>query len=152
MTPSTLLGSRADGSGATEEVRAISEGNVRVELLVLASVLLGAAGQLVLKAALLMNAAGWHLQLTGTNVRLGSAAGIVIGLCVYAVGTLFWVKAVSRAAISYLYPLSACSYALVAAGGHVFFGEIVHAWRWGGIAVITLGVVLMAADRARGCV
>ena len=123
-----------------------ASGKFRVELLVLVSVALGVAGQLMLKAALLL--LGPHAVATAIerDPRLECAAGIGLGLCIYAAGTWFWIKAVSRAPISYLYPLSAGSYALVAVCGHALFGEIVHPWRWAGIAVITLGVALMAAS------
>ena len=131
------------------EDRSAKEGHIRVELLVLASVSLGAAGQLLMKASLLHLAAHGHAFQVLGDARLESAAGILFGLCVYAAGTLFWIRAVSRAAISYLYPLSASSYALVAAGGHVFFSEAIHPWRWAGIAVITIGAALMTADSER---
>ena len=136
--------------GAARWAGATQSGKVRVEFLVVASVSLGAAGQLVLKASLLLlTSHGVGMNLAG-DPRLKCAAGILFGLCVYAIGTCFWIKAVSRAAISYLYPLSAGSYALVAIGGHVLFGEMVHPWRWAGIAVTTVGVALIAASGERG--
>jgi len=116
---------------------------VRVEFLVLSSVVLGAVGQLTLKAALLL--LNPRLPTSGgPGSRTQCAVGILIGLSIYALGTWFWIRAVSRASISYLYPLTACSYALVALGGHVLFGEVVHPWRWVGIAVMTIGVTLLA--------
>jgi multidrug transporter EmrE-like cation transporter len=51
---------------------------------------------------------------------------------------------VARASISYLYPLSASSYVLVAMGGHFMFNEQIQPSRWLGIGVITLGVGLLA--------
>ena len=130
--------------GAARWPGAAESGRVRVELLVVASVALGAAGQLMLKASLLFLAShGAGMNVAG-DPQLKAVAGILFGLCVYAIGTLFWIKAVSRASISYLYPLSAGSYALVAIGGHVLFSEMVHPWRWAGIAVTTVGVALMA--------
>lgn len=123
----------------------------RVELLVLASVAMGAAGQLLLKASLLLiaNHAGVFTK-PSSGAEVACAAGILLGLGIYAIGTWFWVRAVSRASISYLYPLSATSYAIVALGGHVLFGEVMPAWRWAGIAVMSVGVALLAATGERG--
>jgi drug/metabolite transporter (DMT)-like permease len=120
-----------------------------VELLVLASVALGAVGQLLLKASLLLLSLPPSANVMHLSPRWACAAGVGLGLSVYAIGTWFWVRSVARESISYLYPLSACSYAIVALGGHLFFGEAVHAWRWAGIAVITAGVALIAATAER---
>src|SRR5580658_2804874 len=116
----------------------------RVELLVLASVALGAAGQLLLKASLLLIAKPPILIMQAGRAQVACAVGILAGLCIYAIGTAFWVRAVSRATISYLYPLSAGSYAVVALGGHVLFGEVMPPWRWLGIAVMSVGVAMLA--------
>ena len=148
-SPGQLLVAGETSQGMSED-RLAKEGRVRVELLVLASVSFGAVGQLLLKASLLYLSSHGHASQFVSDVRLESAAGVLLGLCVYAAGTWFWVKAVSRAAISYLYPLSASSYALVAAGGHVLFAEAIQPWRWAGIAVITLGAALMTAGGERG--
>lgn len=148
-SPSSVIaaeGRRAPIEGVSGMAR-----RFRVEFLVVASVALGAAGQLILKASLLLlsahrvNGGGF-----GQDPRVECATGIVFGLGIYAVGTWFWVKAVSRASISYLYPLSAGSYALVALGGRLLFGEVIHPWRWAGISVISAGVALLAAGGERG--
>lgn len=121
----------------------------RAEWLALASILLGAVGQLIVKGALVwMNARqpGAH----STLHVLEPAAGVLLGLGVYAVGTWFWLKAVSHAAISYLYPLSAVSYVLVALGGHFLLRESIQSGRWIGIGVITLGVALLSLTNMRG--
>jgi drug/metabolite transporter (DMT)-like permease len=119
---------------------------VPVEAIALASILLGAIGQLIIKAALLALAAnhgGPHPALHGMRPGFGVLAGLVV----YGAGTLFWLKAVARAAISYLYPLSAFSYAVVAVGGKVLFGENIQTGRWVGIAVIMLGVAMLAGSQ-----
>ena len=112
----------------------------------LSSILLGAIAQLVLKGALLQ----WNARQADVATAIQPMAAALIGLLVYATGTLFWWKAVSRASISYLYPLSASSYALVALGGHFFFREEILPARWIGIGVICLGVSLLAFSKLRG--
>jgi drug/metabolite transporter (DMT)-like permease len=129
--------------------RSSAAAGVRVELLVFASVVLGAAGQLLLKAALLLLSLPPSARIMNLGPEWACVAGVALGLGVYAIGTLFWVRSVSRASISYLYPLSASSYAIVALGGHLLFGESVHFWRWAGIAVMSAGVALLAMTAER---
>ena len=112
----------------------------------MASILLGAVAQLLLKGAIVQ----WNARHGAPSGLLRPLAGVILGLVVYATGTLFWWRAVSRASISYLYPLSACSYALVAFGGRVFFGELISPGRWMGIGVICVGVALLALSQSRG--
>jgi len=125
-------------------------GQARVEVLVLASVALGAVGQLLLKASLLLLSQPPILKMEPRPAQIACAAGVLVGLCIYAVGTAFWVRAVSRSSISYLYPLSAVSYAVVALGGHELFGEVMPPLRWVGIAVMSIGVAVLAASEQRG--
>src|SRR5215469_5107018 len=97
------------GTEVVLEAQQSSWARRRVELLALVSILLGATAQIILKEALLQ----WRAE--GTKLRLDLTvmqplAGALLGLFVYAAGTLFWCKAVSRASISYHYPLSAIGY------------------------------------------
>jgi len=134
---------------APQEALAPTQGiRVRAELLALASILLGAAAQLVVKAAFLL-AAG-HGNGRVPQAQYQAAAGVLCGMAVYAAGTWFWLKAVARAAISYLYPLSACTYVLVAFGGRFLFGEHIQSGRWIGIGIITAGVALLALSERGG--
>ena len=139
-----------------DSAEAVATVNVwaRVEMLVLASVVFGAAGQLLLKAALLVLTPQAHnfIHSASGMARVVCIAGVLLGLGIYAAGTWFWVRAVSRAAISYLYPLSASSYMLVALGGHLLFKETVSPGRWLGILVMTAGVALLAASADRSAV
>jgi|SRR6266568_2308321 len=119
---------------------------LRAEWLVVGSVILAAAGQLLIKAAL--------THLVTASVPAGMlhtllSPGILTGLFIYGLGTLVWVRAVSMESISYLYPLSALNYAIVALGGHLLFGEIIRPGRWLGIAVMTFGIYLLTRAVAR---
>jgi len=75
---------------------------------------------------------------------------VFTGLAIYGVGTLMWVFAVSRKEISYLYPLTALNYGVVALGGKMLFGEVISPARWLGIAVVVFGVVLMQKSSPKG--
>ncbi len=116
------------------------------ELAVLGAVLFAAAGHLLIKAGL---GASSHVVQSGLVHRLLSYAlhpAVVVGLGIYAVGTLMWVFAVSKREISYLFPLSALNYVLVAVGGKVLFREAISPGHWLGIMVVVFGVVLMQRD------
>lgn len=122
--------------------------SMRPEALAGISVALGGIGQLVVKASLLLSSRVTVVALQG--VLLKSIAGILLGLAIYTSGTWFWFRAVKRASISYLYPISASSYILVAMGGRFLFGEGIHPIRWAGIAVISLGVAMLPFTNSRG--
>ena len=68
---------------------------------------------------------------------------LFFGLGIYGVGTLLWIFAVSRKQISFLYPITALNYAIVALGGQLLFQESVSPARWLGIAIVIAGVMLM---------
>lgn len=115
---------------------------IRAEWLVLCSVVLASTGQLMIKLGL-----NHHASIAGGSLPLHGMVPTVCGLLVYALGTLLWIEAVRKRDISYLYPLSAINYTLVALGGMFFLGEVVSSARWAGIVVITLGVGLMMSSR-----
>lgn len=116
--------------------------DLRAEWLVLGSVLLASGGQLTIKLGLNRHAsasvafAGFHLSWL-----------VLLGLLIYGMGTMLWIQAVSQRDISYLYPLSALNYVLIALGGSWFLGENVGAERWAGIAVMSVGVGLLMRSR-----
>ena len=74
---------------------------------------------------------------------------VPLGLCIYGVGTLLWIRAVSRQNISFLYPLTALNYVIVSVGGKLLFHESLSGGRGIGIAVVVLGVALLQLS-ARG--
>lgn len=114
---------------------------------ILASVSLGVVGQLVLKAAV---ARIGPLALGDGRVlkvawRVFSAPGVWAGLSLYGVGTLFWLVALSRVDLGYAYPFISLSYVLILLASWWFLGEEVSPLRLVGVAVICLGVYVVAA-------
>jgi len=116
-------------------------------ILILASVVLGVVGQLVLKLALNR---GGQLNLAGDGPaavawRIGTNPLIWSGLALYAIGTLFWLAALSRVDLGYAYPFISLSYVLVLVSAWAIFRETISWWRIAGVAAICLGVVVAAA-------
>lgn len=114
------------------------------------SLLFAAIGHLLIKFGLIQAA---HVAVSHPNtprliVYLTNPI-VLGGLLIYGLGTIMWVFAVSRKEISFLYPLTALNYGLVAVGGHVLFSENISTGRWVGIAIVILGVLLMQRSTAR---
>ncbi len=109
-----------------------------------AAIALASTGHLLIKFGLVASA---HTAVgLSTLAKIGHyllEPAVASGLAIYGVGTLFWISAVSRRDISFLYPITALNYVIVSLGGKYFFGETVSPARWAGIAVVVFGVALL---------
>jgi multidrug transporter EmrE-like cation transporter len=115
-------------------------------LLVLTGVLLNAAAQLLLKAGVqhlgviklqfaTIMAAGWKLSVE---------PHILGGLACYVVSVVVWILALSRVPVSIAYPMLSLGYVVTAVAAWALLGESLSAIRITGIAVIIVGVYLVA--------
>ncbi len=114
--------------------------------LVLAGVLLNAAAQLLLKAG--TNAVG-PFELAAANavpvgMRLALEPHILGGIACYVVSVVVWILALSRVEVSVAYPMLSIGYVVNAIAAYYLFGEAVSATRLAGIAIIILGVFIVA--------
>ena len=73
-----------------------------------------------------------------TNVLLG------LGVVLYVVPVLIWIYLLKRVDISYLQPLFSSVYIVTPILAIFLLGEVVPPGRWLGIAVVCLGVALIA--------
>jgi multidrug transporter EmrE-like cation transporter len=109
-------------------------------------VLLNAAAQLLLKAGtnvmgvITLTRDGWM----DTLVRMATTGPFIAGVALYGVSLLVWIMGLSRVPVSMAYPLLSLGYVINAVAAHYVFGEAVSATRWVGIAIIILGVWLVA--------
>ena len=102
---------------------------------ILAGVLLNAAAQLLLKA--------------GTNamplgIRLAIEPHILAGLACYVISVVVWVVALSRVPVSIAYPMLSIGYVVNALAAWALLGEALTPMRMAGIAVIVVGVFMVA--------
>lgn len=114
--------------------------------LILAGVLLNAAAQLLLKAG--TNAIG-HFEFSGANVlpigwKVATQPYIIGGLGCYVVSVAIWILALSRVEVSIAYPMLSIGYVVNAVAAYLLFGEAVGVQRLVGIAIIVLGVYVVA--------
>ncbi len=113
-------------------------------LLILISVLLNCAAQLLIRKGMLiegevgMHNMVSHLGTMITNVWLWGAM-----LC-YAVSILLWMSVLSKVEVSYAYPFLSVGYVLSAVAGYLLFSENITPIRIVGIIVICIGVILIS--------
>ncbi len=114
--------------------------------LVLTGVLLNAAAQLLLKAGVkdlgviqLTPATLWS-----AGLKLALEPHILGGLTCYVISVVVWILALSRVQVSIAYPMLSLGYVVTSFIAWAFMGEAVNAMRLTGIAVIIVGVFLVA--------
>jgi len=92
-----------------------------------------------------LKAGASHLQFNVrallTNWKLG------LGLGLYLISTVFYVKGISRGEISVLFPLVSLGYVWTAIWSKVFFGESMTRAKYAGLVLILIGCVLLGLGK-----
>ena len=114
--------------------------------LILTGVLLNAAAQLLLKAG--TNAVG-RFAFTLANalpvgMRFAFEPHIAGGIACYVASLVVWIMALSRVEVSVAYPMLSIGYVVNALAAWYRFGEALTPMRVAGIAIIILGVFMVA--------
>ena len=73
-----------------------------------------------------------------TNIR------IILGLASAVIAALTWIGAVSLSDISFAYPFMALAIVFVLVLSPIVLGESVPLTRWGGVALVCLGLLIAA--------
>ena len=110
--------------------------------ILLFAIVLGAVGQILLKAGL--SRLPDHPPVSQVLAQIFTNGRVAGGFACYAVSSLFYLVALSRMELSYAYPMIALSYVLVAYLSWQFLGERIPAVRILGLGIIIAGVVVMA--------
>lgn len=114
--------------------------------LVLTGVLLNAIAQLFLKAGA-RDVGQFEFSLANMvpiGWKLATNLPIIGGLTCYVLSVVIWIMALSRVEVSIAYPMLSIGYVLNAALAYWLFGEAVGPMRVAGIAVIIVGVFIVA--------
>lgn len=113
---------------------------------ILVSLVAGAIGQILLKKGMTeMGAITLSAdQIFNTLWRIATNPYVVIGLCIYMGGTVFWLAALSRADLSFAYPFTGLSYAIMVIASFFLFGENITMARFAGMAIVWVGVFIIS--------
>jgi drug/metabolite transporter (DMT)-like permease len=116
--------------------------------MILLSVGLAAVAQLALKQG--MNQVNSELapatfSLNGMSVRaLVTEPFVWLGLVLFGLSAMVWLVVLSRASLSFAYPFAALTYVLILLFDALVLDEHVPALRWGGVALIAVGIFLIS--------
>jgi drug/metabolite transporter (DMT)-like permease len=121
--------------------------NLTTFAFIISGVLLNAVAQVLLKAG--TNALGGAIHLTVSNafetfIRVASQLPILAGLACYALSLVVWIMGLSRTDVTIAYPMLSLGYVVAALGAWMFLGETISPQRLLAIAVIMVGVALLA--------
>ena len=120
--------------------------NVRILLLILASVSLSAVAQISLKSGMASDRV--QQALAGTPWRAAlTVAGtpqVVFGLLLYVFGAVLWLLVLARIDVSLAYPFVGIGFVLTMLLGFLLFGEPVGSLRLTGTLLVTAGILLVA--------
>lgn len=113
---------------------------------ILISVIAGALGQILFKKG--MGSIG-PLTLTPDQFliilwKMATNPYVVIGLVAYAGSTIFWLTALSRLDLSYVYPFASLSYILMLFASFFLFKENISLVRVVGTIVVGIGIFIIS--------
>lgn len=100
---------------------------------------IGSLGAVGLKAG--ANQLELNVRALLTNWKLG------VGLGLYLISTVFYVKGISRGEISILFPLVSLGYVWTAIWSKLFFGESMTRSKYLGLGLILVGCVLLGIGK-----
>lgn len=110
----------------------------------LVSVLLTSIGQLILKKGLLIVG---PIEGVGSKFfQMFTNPQVILGITFAVLGWAAYVLALSKAELSYAYPVWSLTYVVVPLLSLLVFKESISLLKMGGLAFIFLGVVLVAAS------
>ena len=112
---------------------------------ILISVLFSVFGQLSMrKGMMIFGEVNLNLDnFLSTVIQVFSKPFVILGLVLYAIGTIFWLAALSKVELSFAYPMLSLGYVLIFFLSWILLGEKVSFLRFSGIALICLGFFLI---------
>jgi len=112
--------------------------------LVIGAAVLGSVGQLLLKNGMIqIGQVTFVGMIQNFVVYLFTNPFIFFGLALYGISTVFYLTALSRGSLSFVFPIVSVSYIFVALLALFFLGEKISVLKWLGIITIVTGVFLV---------
>ena len=115
-------------------------------LAIFVSVSLAVVGQLLLKMGMLrVGKFSFNIStLVHQYARILLNPFVIVGLFGFFVSMLIWLYVLSRMELSFVYPFVALNYVLILFGSYFLFKETITPLKIVGVAVIIIGVFLVA--------
>ncbi len=126
-----------------ESIRPEARGNMNTILIILFGVVFAAVGQVSWKL-------GMNLIGPLTNFRPSEIISVFLdphvlfGLIMYALSTVFWLIALSRMELSFVYPFISLTYVLVLALSYLVLKESIGLNKIAGTVLIILGLIIIS--------
>jgi multidrug transporter EmrE-like cation transporter len=115
---------------------------MRPILFLLVAIGLSATGEVMLKVGMRQHG---EFSLTLAQVaRAFTMPPVLVGFAFIFSGSLFWLATISRADLSWAYPMLALGYVAVVVASWLFLNETISALRLAGLLVICVGIVMVS--------
>ena len=119
---------------------------LKVLATLLCSIVLGAAGQLMFKAASRTLPAFADIGLLRLLLTIFSTPLVLAGFFCFFVSSILWIISLRSLPLSIAYPMVALSYVIIFAGSYLLFNESIS-WRQIGGAVLIIGGIVLINSR-----
>jgi len=71
---------------------------------------------------------------------------LILGLVIYGISFIFFVLGLKHGELTILYPILATGYIWVSLASVYFFGETMNIWKWSGIGLIMIGIIVLSSQ------
>ena len=112
--------------------------------LILCAVLLGAAGQVIMKRGMQIYGEVSAGNVWRQLIPILKVPQVTLGLLCYAVSAVLWIAVVSKFDLSLAYPMVSVAYVAVFVASWLLFGENISAVRLAGLVLIVAGVLAIS--------
>ncbi len=119
----------------------------RLITILLASIVLGATGQLMLRYAARLLGAPSQLGIWRWVVTVFSTPWILGAFALFAISALGWIVALREVPLTVAYPVGALAYIIIFTGSYFLFAEPITWTKIIGAALIVTGIIIIHLGR-----
>lgn len=116
---------------------------INIFVLVSICVILGSFGQIYMKKGLKNRPIDIQNVLSTKIFYTITEPNVFLGFFFYLLGSVIWLTVLSKADVSFVYPLISLGYILTAILARIYFNENISFIRWFGILLVIGGVFLI---------
>lgn len=119
----------------------------RLLAILLTSIVLGAAGQLMLRQAARILTAPSQLGLGRWLLSVFTSPTILTAFVFFAVSALLWIAALRETPLTVAYPMVALSYIIIFVGSYFLFAEPITLTKLLGAVLVVAGIIVIHLGR-----